>query len=175
MAHIYQCWHIVIWTLRNKLQWKCNRNWYIFIKENAFENVICNMGAIFSRPPCVNSLRPNDASMRRYTNHHWFRQWLVAWTAPSHYLNQCWNIVNWTLTIKLQWNFNRNLNIFIQENALEHVVYEMASIFSQPQCVKGRKNCCLHLTFQTKLIRQPSYQNNNSPRNLTNIPDSKEG
>ena len=29
-------------------------------------------------------------------NHNWFRQWLVAWTAPSHYLNQCWNIVNWT-------------------------------------------------------------------------------
>ena len=26
---------------------------------------------------------------------------LVAWTAPSHYLNQCWNIVNWTLRNKL--------------------------------------------------------------------------
>ena len=24
---------------------------------------------------------------------------------PSHYLNQCWNIVNWTLGNKLQWNF----------------------------------------------------------------------
>ena len=44
-----------------------------------------------------NSLRPSDAYMRRYPNHHWFKLWLVAWTAPSHYLNQCWNIVNWTL------------------------------------------------------------------------------
>ena len=27
----------------------------------------------------------------------------------SHYLNQCWNIINWN---KLKWNFNRNSNIF---------------------------------------------------------------
>ena len=40
---------------------------------------------------------------------------LVAWTEPSHYLNQCWNIVNWTLRNKLHWNFNRNSNIFVQE------------------------------------------------------------
>ena len=58
-----------------------------------------------------------------------------AWSAPSHYLNQCWNIVNWILRNKLQWNFNRNSNIFIQENALENVVCEMASILSRPQCV----------------------------------------
>ena len=35
------------------------------------------------------------------------------------YLNQCWNIVNWTLRNKLQWNFNRNSYIFIQGNALK--------------------------------------------------------
>ena len=45
----------------------------------------------------VNSLRLSDLYMCQETNHHWFRQWLVAWSAPSHYLNQCWNIVNWTL------------------------------------------------------------------------------
>ena len=54
---------------------------------------------------------------------------------PSHYLNQCWNIVNWTLRNKLQWNLNRNSNIFIQENAFESVVCEMASISSRPQWV----------------------------------------
>ena len=36
---------------------------------------------------------------------------------------------------KLQWNLNRNSNIFIQENACENVVCEMASILSRPQCV----------------------------------------
>ena len=39
-----------------------------------------------------------------------------------------WIIIKWTPTNKLQWNFNRNSNIFIQENALENVVCEMASI-----------------------------------------------
>ena len=48
--------------------------------------------------------------------------------APSRYLNHCWNIVNLNLGNKLQWNFNPNSNIFIQENAFENVVCEMASI-----------------------------------------------
>ena len=56
--------------------------------------------------------------------------------APRHYLNQCWNIVNWTLRNKLQWKFNRNSNIFIHKNAFESVVCEMAAILSRPQCVK---------------------------------------
>ena len=39
-----------------------------------------------------------------------------------HYLNQFWNIVNWTFKNKLQWNFDQNSYIFIQENAFEYVV-----------------------------------------------------
>ena len=67
---------------------------------------------------------------------HWFRQWLVAWWAPSHYLNQCWNMVNWTLRNKHRWNFNQNSYILIQENAFENVIWKMAAILSWPQCVK---------------------------------------
>ena len=44
--------------------------------------------------------------------------------STSHYLNQCWNSVNWTLGSKLQWNLNRNLHIFIQENTFENVVWK---------------------------------------------------
>ena len=44
-------------------------------------------------------------------------------------MNQCWYIVNWTRRNKLQWNFNRNSKIFIQEIALVSVVCELASIF----------------------------------------------
>ena len=40
-----------------------------------------------------------------------------GWSAPSHYLKQCWIIVNWTPRNKLQWNFNRYSYIFIQGNA----------------------------------------------------------
>ena len=72
-----------------------------------------------------------------WLENHWFRLWLVAWMAPSHYLNHCWNIVNWTLRNKLRWNFNRNSNIFIQENAFENVVCEMVAILSRPQCVNS--------------------------------------
>ena len=82
---------------------------------------------VFSFP--FNSLRPSDAYMRQWTNHHWFRLWRAAGTASSLYLNQCWNIVDWTLRNKVQWNLNRNWNIFIQENAFENVVWKMSAIF----------------------------------------------
>ena len=60
----------------------------------------------------------------------------MAWTAQSHYLNQCWNMLDWTLRNKLQWNPNRNPYISIKENAYENVVWKMAAILPQPQWVK---------------------------------------
>ena len=61
-------------------------------------------------------------------SYHWSRLWLVAWPAPSHYLNQCRNIVNWTMRNKFQWKFHHNTTIFIQENAFENVVWKMVVI-----------------------------------------------
>ena len=58
--------------------------------------------------------------------------------AQSYYLNQCWYIVNWTLRIKLQWNFNWNSYICFQENAFEKVVCKMAANLSRPQCVNSQ-------------------------------------
>ena len=55
-AIICQCWNIVNSNLRNKLQWNPMRNSFIFILENAFENVVCEMASIWSRPQWVNSL-----------------------------------------------------------------------------------------------------------------------
>ena len=43
-----------ILLIGNKLHW--NLNSYIFIKENAFENVVSKMAAILSWLPCVNNL-----------------------------------------------------------------------------------------------------------------------
>ena len=51
---------------------------------------------------------------------HWFSQWLVACSAPSHYLEQCLLIVNWTLGKERQWNSNGNTKLFIHENAFEN-------------------------------------------------------
>ena len=81
----------------------------------------------------INSLRPNDAYMS--VNHHWFRQWLVAWSVPSHHLNPCWNIDNWTFWNKLLWNFNWNSNNFIQGYPFEVAVWKMVAVLSRPQWV----------------------------------------
>ena len=56
-------------------------------------------------------------------------------SAPGHYLNQCWNIVNWILRNRLQWNLNQNSDIFIEKHSFENVVWEIMSISSRPQCV----------------------------------------
>ena len=48
------------------------------------------------------------------------RRQAIIWTIAG--------IFNCTLGNKLQWNFNRNSNICIRENAFENVVCEMASI-----------------------------------------------
>ena len=55
----------------------------------------------------------------------------VTCSAPSHYLNQCWLIVNWTPVNKFQWNLNRNSIIFVQENAFENVVCQNGGHFVQ--------------------------------------------
>ena len=58
------------WTLRNKFEWNSKSN--IFIKENAFESVICKMLTILSWPHCVkryllvNSSPPNGAHMLQW-------------------------------------------------------------------------------------------------------------
>ena len=54
-------------------------------------------------------------------------------------LNQCWNIVNWTLRNKLQWNYNQKSYISIPENPFENTVSKMAAILSRSQCVKQNK------------------------------------
>ena len=66
---------------------------------------------------------------------HCFRQWLVAFSAPSHYLNQFWFVVNWTLRSNFLWNSNRNTTLFIDENASDNVVCEMADILSRGKWV----------------------------------------
>ena len=46
-----------------------------------------------------NSLRSSDAYLVGNLTSIYSGNGFVAWSAPSHYLNQCWNIVNWTMRI----------------------------------------------------------------------------
>ena len=97
-----------------------------------------------------------EAQWRHLTNRHWFRQRFLALTAPNCYMNHCWNIVDWTLRSKLQWNLSRNSHISIQENAFEHV-WKMAALLSRRQYVKGSKKQSLPTT------QQPQYNAINHP------------
>ena len=49
---------------------------------------------------------------------NWFRWWLFACSTTSPDLNQCWLIVNWTISNKLPWNLNKNTSVFIDENSM---------------------------------------------------------
>ena len=53
--YLNQWWNIVSSNLRNKRQWSLERYSYIFVHENAFEYVVCEMSAIFSQSQCVKS------------------------------------------------------------------------------------------------------------------------
>ena len=62
-----QCWprSMLVYcqlTLRNKLQWNFNKNLNTFIRENAFENVVCEMG-----PFCL--------GLNVLVIQHWLRWW----------------------------------------------------------------------------------------------------
>ena len=71
----------------------------------------------------------------------WFRLWLVVYSAPSHYLNQFWSIVNWTIGNKFQWNFNQNTKFFIHENASENIVCETVAMLSRGRWAKSGHWC----------------------------------
>ena len=71
---------------------------------------------------------------------------------PSYYLNQCWNIVNWTPRKKRQWNFYLNSYIFIQENVFENIVWKIAVILSRLQCAKEKDTTALVSTEMAHII-----------------------
>ena len=77
------------------------------------------------------------------------KEWWLICMAPSHYLNQCWVIVNWTLRNKLQWNFNQHTKFSNHENASENIVCEMVAILS-----RGDE---LTFVFVSK-INKPAYK-----------------
>ena len=63
--------------------------------------------------------------------HHWFRFWLVACSAPSHYLNQCWFIVDWTPGNKFQWNLHGIISFSFKKMHLKNRLPKMVAILSR--------------------------------------------
>ena len=94
---------------------------------------------------------------------------------PSHYLNQCWNIVNSNLKNKLQWNLKWNLYIPIQANVFEYVICEMAVILSWPQCVNSLRPDDEYLCFWALGRCWSIYCNSLQVCHQTDIPVSNLG
>ena len=74
---------------------------------------------------------------------HWFRQWLVACSALSHCLNQCWLIVNWPLVT------NSEIQIEIQNISFMKMHLKMSSAKWQIFCPGGVE---LNTGFQISCI-----------------------
>ena len=55
---------------------------------------------------------------------------ILAWSAPSHYLDQSWYIVNWILWNKLQWN-----SIEILTFSSHKIHLKVLSLKWQPFCI----------------------------------------
>ena len=70
-----------------------------------------------------------------HMRHLWLWQWLVNCSVPSHYPNQCWRLLNWTLGNIIQWNLNQKTIIHIEENGFEDVICKMLAIFSKCEWV----------------------------------------
>ena len=64
-----QCWNIVYSNTRNKFQWNTERNSYIFIQENSFDNVVYKIAAILSRPQYVKKLYQLDVIAQKIKHH----------------------------------------------------------------------------------------------------------
>ena len=100
--YLNQHWIIINWTLATKIHW-----------------YLTHWGRV-------------TEDMRQQIKRHWTRWCLVAWSALSHHLNQCWNIVYLTLSNALQWNDNRNSYIFIQEMQMH---LKTSSAKCRPSCL----------------------------------------
>ena len=98
----------------------------------------------------INSLRPVTPYAIVKICHHWCRQLLVTCPPPSHYMNQRWFIVDWTLSNELHWNCNTIAHISTLENALEIAVWKIIAISYRPQCVIIKK--CFVWVFRDRSV-----------------------
>ena len=99
--------------------------------------------------------------------------WPATYSAPSHHLNQCWHMANWTHEIKLHeisitiqkfsfkmhgikfwWKLNQNIIIFIlfiHTNAFANF-FKMASILSHPQHVNSLRPSDAYICVKLTII-----------------------
>ena len=84
----------------------------------------------------INSLRPSDASMRQQNKPSLVQLMACRLFGAKPFSEPMLEYFQLDPRNKLQWVFNRNINVFIQENTYVYVAYVMADILFRPQCDK---------------------------------------
>ena len=84
----------------------------------------------------------------RTLDHHCFRSWLVACSAPSHTSMNVSFFVKLTLGDKFQWSCKRNTTNLIPENAFENVGCITVAIMYRSQYVNDTSVQAIVLVFE---------------------------
>ena len=83
--YLSQCWVIVYWVLRNKLQWNLNQITKLFFYKNTYENVALEITAISSRGRWVKRL--NSINPIAYANTHIRNKiFCLLWDPPMEHV-----------------------------------------------------------------------------------------
>ena len=91
VSELNQCWHIVNWGLRNKVQCNSNQNTKLFIHEHAFEKVVCEMVVILSKGRWLDFCRLNRFQHHTsYSTHS-----CVTETDPYGLLKYTFVVLSW--------------------------------------------------------------------------------
>ena len=125
LCHIGNRYSVVqLYTILNAAppgwRWHIGHGWNALFLFRLMDRWTMNGSIIFYREEIIATLEMYLSKIKELTHwgrvthlcvsklrHQWFRWWLVARLAPSHYLKQLWLIVNWTLGNKFQWFFYR--------------------------------------------------------------------
>ena len=93
--------------------WGRSRVWDLSSCRTRMIITMCGTEINYPPPPPPPPL--SAAYMRQWIGSALVQIWLAAYSAPSHYLNQCWVIVNWTRRNKIQWNSNQSKSLSFME------------------------------------------------------------
>ena len=99
---LLMCWSGVSFT---------RSHYFVLVKQSLNVSAMLCLALVYGLFPVLTHRGQETLICVTKGGHQWFGYWLGAKQAPSHYLNQCWITVNWTLANISQWNFD-NFNNF---------------------------------------------------------------